>query len=57
LTAFFEFDQLDAAQLLTSIAIGFLSVIWFELVKMRTRKNGKIHERDFSNSELKSDKT
>jgi Ca2+-transporting ATPase len=57
LTAFFKFDQLDAAQLLTSIAIGFLSVIWFEVVKMRTRKNGKIREQDFSNSEPKSDKT
>jgi Ca2+-transporting ATPase len=43
LTAFFEFDQLNAQQLLTSIAIGFVSVLWYELVKIRTRKKSKIH--------------
>ncbi|MFT6166363.1 MAG: Ca2+-transporting ATPase [Vicingaceae bacterium] len=37
LTAFFEFDQLSASQLSTSISIGFISVMWYELVKIRTR--------------------
>ncbi len=38
LTAFFEFDHLSASQLSISIAIGFISVMWYELVKIRTRK-------------------
>ena len=33
LTRFFEFDHLSTSQLLISIAIGFLSVSWFEIVK------------------------
>ena len=36
-TTFFEFDQLNAAQLFTSIAIGFMSVMWYELVKIGKR--------------------
>jgi len=37
LAAFFLFESLNLSQLLISIGIGFLSVIWFELVKWRKR--------------------
>ena len=37
LTVFFKFEQLNSAQLLLSICIGFFSVIWFEAVKWRKR--------------------
>lgn len=33
LTTFFEFKTLNLLQLLTCITIGFISVIWFEIVK------------------------
>ena len=33
LTTFFEFESLNTMQLLASIRIGFVSVIWFEIVK------------------------
>lgn len=33
LTTFFEFESLNLCQLSTCITIGFISVIWFELVK------------------------
>jgi Ca2+-transporting ATPase len=33
LTKFFDFESLDASQLLISIGIGFVSVIWYEAVK------------------------
>jgi len=41
LTTFFEFDTLDWMQLFTCIIIGFISVIWFEFVKLikRTKAN------------------
>ncbi len=41
LTTFFEFETLNWMQLLTCIMIGFISVIWFEIVKLikRTKKN------------------
>jgi Ca2+-transporting ATPase len=43
-TNFFEFEILNIIQLLTSICIGFVSVIWFELVKLNTRiRNKKIN--------------
>ncbi len=38
LTEFFEFEQLNLGQISISIGIGFLSVIWYELVKWRQRK-------------------
>jgi P-type Ca2+ transporter type 2C len=40
LATFFEFEALNSLQLVTSIAIGFISVIWFEIVKgvKRTKK-------------------
>ena len=34
---FFEFEQLNWPQLFISIAIGFVSVIWYELVKLFNR--------------------
>ncbi len=37
LTTFFEFETLNSLQLLTCIAIGFISVIWFEIVKLIKR--------------------
>ncbi len=37
LTAFFEFETLTISQQLIAIGIGCLSVIWYELVKFRTR--------------------
>ncbi|MEO7216539.1 cation-translocating P-type ATPase [Mucilaginibacter sp.] len=37
-TNFFGFEPLTLPQLATSIAIGFISVIWFELYKWRMRK-------------------
>jgi Ca2+-transporting ATPase len=38
LTTFFEFETLNLLQLLTCIAIGFVSVIWFEIVKFFKRQ-------------------
>ena len=35
---FFNFEQLNPIQLGISIAIGFLSVIWYEIIKWRKRK-------------------
>lgn len=40
LTAFFEFQILSGFELLITIATGFLSVIWFEVVKWRNRRVG-----------------
>lgn len=40
LTDFFKLDHLTLAQLGISIGIGFISVIWVELVKLRIRKKG-----------------
>lgn len=37
LTAFFEFERLTAGQLLSSLAIGFASVVWYEVVKAMKR--------------------
>ncbi len=37
LTAFFEFDTLKLSQLLPCITVGFISVIWFEIVKIIVR--------------------
>ncbi|MFN0275121.1 MAG: cation-translocating P-type ATPase [Chitinophagales bacterium] len=41
LTTFFEFNTLNGLQLFTCIIIGFISVIWFEIVKLmkRTKTN------------------
>lgn len=37
LTTFFEFEPLSILQLLTCTAVGFVSVIWFEIVKLIKR--------------------
>jgi P-type Ca2+ transporter type 2C len=37
LTAFFEFEHLNLSQLGICTAIGFLSVIWYDVVKWRKR--------------------
>jgi Ca2+-transporting ATPase len=37
LSTFFEFETLNLYQLLTSIIIGFISVIWYEIVKAMKR--------------------
>ena len=37
LTTFFEFETLNLVQLSTCITIGFISVIWFEIVKLIKR--------------------
>ena len=37
LTSFFEFQTLNFSQLAICIGIGFVSVIWYELVKINTR--------------------
>ena len=37
LAAFFEFETLTPAQLLISIGVGIVSVIWYEVVKWRKR--------------------
>ncbi len=39
LSVFFGFEPLSPSQLLVSIAAGFLSVIWYELVKWRKRSD------------------
>ncbi|MEO8447114.1 MAG: cation-translocating P-type ATPase C-terminal domain-containing protein, partial [bacterium] len=43
LTAFFEFEQLSLSQLAICIGIGFVSVLWYELVKIVTRRKSVIH--------------
>ncbi|WP_295801670.1 cation-translocating P-type ATPase [Mucilaginibacter sp.] len=39
LAGFFGFEPLNICQLAISMAIGFISVMWFELYKWRTRKS------------------
>lgn len=38
LTIFFEFETLNFTQLLLCIVVGFISVIWFEMVKLVKRR-------------------
>ena len=42
LAYFFGFEPLNAPELVISLAIGFISVIWFEMFKWRTRKSPRI---------------
>jgi P-type Ca2+ transporter type 2C len=44
LTAFFGFEHLNMFQLFVSIGIGFLFVIWYEMVKWRARVTSKIQQ-------------
>jgi len=47
LTAFFGFEPLSACELAISIAIGSISVLWFELLKWWTRKKtGRAMDQD-----------
>ena len=39
LTKFFQFEHLNVYQIFICIGIGFLSVIWYEIIKWRKRKN------------------
>ncbi len=41
LSAFFEFERLNGVQLLTCIAVGFIAVTWFEIVKLIKRHKTK----------------
>lgn len=50
LSAFFEFETLNSSQLLISISIGFISVIWYEIVKIIKRAKVSIIERPAYNS-------
>nr|WP_294858550.1 cation-translocating P-type ATPase [uncultured Fluviicola sp.] len=38
LTAFFEFERLNGSQLIICLVTGFISVVWFELVKLIKRR-------------------
>jgi Ca2+-transporting ATPase len=49
LTTFFEFETLNLSQLLSCISIGFISVIWFEIVKLIKRTKT---DRDIQNNSL-----
>ncbi len=42
LSRFFEFEKLNLTQLGVCITVGFISAIWFELVKWRKRQNAYI---------------
>lgn len=44
LTIFFEFETLNFTQLLLCVALGFVSVIWFEIVKLINRRKGKSND-------------
>ncbi|WP_421978772.1 cation-translocating P-type ATPase [Roseivirga seohaensis] len=44
LTSFFGFKALNLSQLAICIGIGFVSVIWYELVKIRARLKGNTHK-------------
>ena len=41
LTSFFGFERLTASNLLIAVLIGFISVIWYEIVKYQKRKSNQ----------------
>lgn len=41
LTTFFSFERLNVSQLLLCVGIGSVSVIWFEIVKLITRRKSR----------------
>ena len=46
LRSLFEFEMLTKTQLAFSIAVGFISVIWFEIIKWKKRQNaGKLDQK------------
>ncbi len=54
LTKFFKFGMIDTAQVFICIAIGFVSVSWYELVKISKRLKSKVNTVVVSN--YKNDK-
>lgn len=42
LTDFFKFAPLSTNEILTAVAVGFISVIWFEFVKLAKRLRGNV---------------
>lgn len=40
-SAWVEFERITGSQFLTGTTIGLVSVIWYELVKIRTRLRSK----------------
>jgi Ca2+-transporting ATPase len=46
LTNFFEFEKLNLFQLMIAFGTGFVSVIWFEIVKIFYRKRGNRDAKD-----------
>jgi Ca2+-transporting ATPase len=48
LTTFFEFERLDSFQLMICAFTGFLSVIWFEVVKLIKRSTTNVDTPDVS---------
>ena len=42
LTVFFEFEKLNLQQLVICLIVGFIAVIWFEIVKISKRKKNVI---------------
>ncbi|MES1225279.1 MAG: cation-translocating P-type ATPase, partial [Bacteroidota bacterium] len=53
LTTFFEFEILNLKQLVTCITIGFISVAWFEIVKLVKRIRHTSGERNELNMETR----
>ncbi len=49
LTQFFDFTSLNVSQLLICITIGFISVFWFEIVKLVRRNNRVYRDRNAGN--------
>jgi hypothetical protein len=45
---------LDAQQLLSSVAIGFLAVMWYELVKIGTRLKGENNKSSHSTTKAQN---
>ncbi len=48
LTTFFEFETLNFTQLLICVAIGFITVIWFEISKLIKRAKTNADRQDWS---------
>ena len=42
LAVFFKFETLNVTQLIISIGVGFIAVIWIELIKWRNRNSKTI---------------
>ena len=42
LSAFFSFEPLNGSQLVFSVSVGFMAVIWYEIVKIWKRNTAKL---------------